>query len=102
MQPWAPPGQVDDREQDGEAVGDLGLNQDAGDLLGHLVSREGLRFDGKSIIVTGSTSGIGRATAIRLASEGAQVVIGTPGRVLLPASGIAVLAGLVQPPGAPL
>jgi NAD(P)-dependent dehydrogenase (short-subunit alcohol dehydrogenase family) len=31
------------------------------------------RLDGKSMIVTGAASGIGRATAIRLASEGASV-----------------------------
>ncbi|KHN78175.1 3-oxoacyl-[acyl-carrier-protein] reductase FabG [Toxocara canis] len=33
------------------------------------------RFDGKVAIVTGSTSGIGRATAILLAKEGAKVTI---------------------------
>lgn len=33
------------------------------------------RFEGKSAIVTGAASGIGRATAIRLASEGADVAI---------------------------
>ena len=31
------------------------------------------RFEGKTAIVTGAASGIGRATAVRLASEGAQV-----------------------------
>jgi NAD(P)-dependent dehydrogenase (short-subunit alcohol dehydrogenase family) len=31
------------------------------------------RFDGKSVIVTGAASGIGRATAVRLASEGGKV-----------------------------
>lgn len=35
-----------------------------------------MRFHGKKILVTGAASGIGRATAIRLASEGAQVTIG--------------------------
>lgn len=34
-----------------------------------------MRFHGKKILVTGAASGIGRATAIRLASEGAQVTI---------------------------
>lgn len=33
------------------------------------------RFEGKAAIVTGAASGIGRATAIRLASEGARVVL---------------------------
>lgn len=35
-----------------------------------------MRFQGKNILVTGAASGIGRATAIRLASEGAIVTIG--------------------------
>jgi NAD(P)-dependent dehydrogenase (short-subunit alcohol dehydrogenase family) len=35
-----------------------------------------MRFSGKKILVTGAASGIGRATAIRFASEGATVTIG--------------------------
>ena len=35
-----------------------------------------MRFSGKKILVTGAASGIGRATAIRFASEGAMVTIG--------------------------
>lgn len=35
-----------------------------------------MRFEGKNILVTGAASGIGRATAIRLAAEGANVTIG--------------------------
>lgn len=34
---------------------------------------EGTRFDGRPAIVTGAASGIGRATALRLAADGAQV-----------------------------
>jgi len=33
------------------------------------------RFDGKVILVTGATRGIGQACAIRLASEGAVVTV---------------------------
>lgn len=35
---------------------------------------EGGRFEGKTILVTGGTSGIGRATALRASMEGANVV----------------------------
>lgn len=35
-----------------------------------------MRFDGKIAIVTGGVSGIGRATALRFAAEGATVVVG--------------------------
>jgi NAD(P)-dependent dehydrogenase (short-subunit alcohol dehydrogenase family) len=38
-----------------------------------LVSLPARRFEGKTAIVTGAASGIGRATAVRLAAEGAQV-----------------------------
>jgi|HubBroStandDraft_1064217.scaffolds.fasta_scaffold06324_2 glucose 1-dehydrogenase len=37
------------------------------------------RFDGRVAVVTGSSSGIGQAIAVRLASEGAAVVIGYRG-----------------------
>jgi NAD(P)-dependent dehydrogenase (short-subunit alcohol dehydrogenase family) len=55
------------------------------------------RFAGQTAIVTGAGSGIGRATALRLAREGATVVVadisgerlgeltaGNPGLVLIP------------------
>ena len=35
----------------------------------------GARFEGKVIVITGGAGGIGRATAVRFASEGAQVVV---------------------------
>ena len=35
-----------------------------------------MRFQGKRAVVTGGASGIGRATALRLAQEGAEVLIG--------------------------
>jgi len=38
-----------------------------------IIAQPGRRFEGKTAIVTGAASGIGRATAVRLASEGAQV-----------------------------
>ncbi|MEG1779639.1 MAG: SDR family NAD(P)-dependent oxidoreductase, partial [Oscillospiraceae bacterium] len=34
------------------------------------------RFDGKTMVITGGTSGIGRATVIRAAAEGGNVVFG--------------------------
>ena len=35
-----------------------------------------MRFEGKRAVVTGGASGIGRATALRLAAEGADVLVG--------------------------
>jgi 3-oxoacyl-[acyl-carrier protein] reductase len=45
-----------------------------------------LGLTGKVAIVTGGTQGIGKATALRLAAEGAQVVICARGRELLEAT----------------
>lgn len=44
------------------------------------VSEPNLRFAGRRAVVTGASSGIGRATAIRLAREGARVAIISRGR----------------------
>ena len=50
-----------------------------------------MRFEGKRAVVTGAASGIGRATALRLADEGAAVLVGdideAGGRALADGSG---------------
>jgi glucose 1-dehydrogenase len=33
------------------------------------------RFEGKNVLVTGSTQGIGAACALRMASEGANIIL---------------------------
>jgi NAD(P)-dependent dehydrogenase (short-subunit alcohol dehydrogenase family) len=45
------------------------------------------RFAGKTAIVTGAGSGIGRATALRLAREGAAVVAADINGAILPCDG---------------
>jgi NAD(P)-dependent dehydrogenase (short-subunit alcohol dehydrogenase family) len=49
-----------------------------------------MRFEGKSVLVTGAASGIGRATAILFAAEGARVTIGD-----INAAGLQETAGLM-------
>ena len=46
-----------------------------------------LELEEKTAIVTGGTQGIGKATAMRLAREGARVVIAARGRELLDSVG---------------
>src|SRR2546423_5257677 len=52
------------------------------------------RFSGKVVVVTGGAGGIGRATAVRFASEGARVVL-----VDLAAPALALSVGAVERAG---
>ena len=49
-----------------------------------------MRFAGKNILVTGAASGIGRATAVRLAAEGGRLTIGD-----INAAGLAETAAMI-------
>jgi len=51
-----------------------------------------MRFDGKVAIVTGSSDGIGKATALLLAREGGQVVLNARGQERLAAARAAIQA----------
>jgi 3(or 17)beta-hydroxysteroid dehydrogenase len=45
-------------------------------LIGHEIMNKKARFTGKTAIVSGGASGIGKAVATRLAAEGAHVIVG--------------------------
>jgi NAD(P)-dependent dehydrogenase (short-subunit alcohol dehydrogenase family) len=67
------------------------------------VAMTGKRFDGKVAVVTGAGNGLGRASAIRLAHEGAQVVVvdidgdaATTVAASLPSAAIAVRADVAN------
>ena len=51
-----------------------------------------MRFDGKIAIVTGSSDGIGRATALLIAREGGQLVLNARGQERLEAARTAIQA----------
>ena len=51
-----------------------------------------LGLEGKVAVVTGGTQGIGRATAVRLAAEGARVVVCARGQALLDATAAEIRA----------
>jgi NAD(P)-dependent dehydrogenase (short-subunit alcohol dehydrogenase family) len=53
------------------------------------------RFEGRVVVITGAAGGIGRATAVRFASEGASVVA-----VDLPGTDLDTTVGLVEDAGA--
>lgn len=55
-----------------------------------------MRYQGKVVVVTGAASGIGRATAVRLASEGAKVVCAD-----INDAGAQVVADALDPAGGP-
>lgn len=55
-------------------------------------------FEGKKVLVTGAASGIGRATAIRFAAEGAKVIIGDKNEAgLEQTAGMMASAPVIQP-----
>jgi NAD(P)-dependent dehydrogenase (short-subunit alcohol dehydrogenase family) len=51
-----------------------GDDEEEGGVSGWVEKTTGGRFDGKTVIVTGAGSGIGRATASRIAREGGRVI----------------------------
>jgi len=55
-------------------------------------------IEGKVVVITGASSGIGEATALLLAERGAKVVLGARGSDRLQALAARLQDGVVKPP----